>query len=88
MKKLLVLAAIVSFGLNALPVFAQPEPTGKDDRLVNCTSRDSLPERITRLEKEIAKGERVYTAAELDRLERKRDEAKGMLRVLMLGGKR
>ncbi|HML79223.1 hypothetical protein [Geobacter sulfurreducens] len=40
------------------------------------------------LEIEIAKGEGAYTRAELDRLERKRDEAKGMLRVLMLGGKR
>lgn len=37
------------------------------------------------LEIEIAKGEGAYTRAELDRLERKRDEAKGMLRVLMLG---
>ncbi|KIE43064.1 MULTISPECIES: hypothetical protein [Geobacter] len=88
MKKRLVLAAIVSFGCYALPAFAQTEPTGKDGRLASCSSRDSLPERIARLEKEIAKGERVYTKAELDRLERKRDGAKDMLRVLMLGGRR
>lgn len=43
---------------------------------------DSLPERIARLRREIARGAEIYTADELDLLARKLVEAEEQMRVL------
>lgn len=45
--------------------------------------QDSLPERIEKLRREIAKGETLYTKDELLILRRKLDEGEDSLRVLM-----
>lgn len=47
-----------------------------------CRQTDSLPERIGRLKREIARGETVYSPEELRLLERKLDEAEADLRVI------
>ncbi|BET59013.1 hypothetical protein GEO60473_20530 [Geobacter sp. 60473] len=73
------------------PIVAAAEITGEHHVERSGAGNDAtvpIQTSITMLEIEIAKGEGAYTRAELDRLERKRDEAKGMLHVLMLGGKR
>ncbi|MDA8430533.1 MAG: hypothetical protein M0T70_14870 [Geobacteraceae bacterium] len=86
MKKIIVSAYAVAIAFVALPVFAAVQTEGKNDCLVygkNCPNAvDSLPERITKLETEIAKGEKVYTAAELKLLESKLNEDNETMRVL------
>lgn len=90
MKKLINLMAIVSLPLVSLPAFAQASVELKNDCLLygkNCpATTDSLPERISRLEKEIAKGERVYTPEELKKLDRRLTEASFLLRAILKGG--
>jgi hypothetical protein len=83
-------AVVVAFV--ALPVFAAGQAEGKNDCLVygkNCPNVvDSLPERISKLKTEIAKGEKVYTADELKLLERKLKEDNETMRVLNKPGGR
>lgn len=58
---------------------------GKDLTLLHgdpSRQTDSLPDRITRLKREIARGEAVYSREELGLLERKLDEAEADLRVI------
>ncbi|AJY69650.1 hypothetical protein RW64_08530 [Geobacter sulfurreducens] len=90
MKKMISLMAIVSLSLVSLPAFAQASVEQKNDRLPygkNCPGTiDSLPERISRLEKEIAKGERIYTPEELKKLDRKLTDANFLLRSILKGG--
>lgn len=90
MKKILNLMTIVSLCLISLPALAQTETTGKNDGQLSgkyCPSRsDSLPERISRLERELAKGERVYTPDELKKLDSHLSEAKSLLRAIVKGG--
>lgn len=86
MKKRIISICAVAVVFVAVPVFASVQTDGKNDCLVygkNCPNVvDSLPERITRLETEIAKGEKVYTAAELKRLESKLEEDNESMRIL------
>lgn len=90
MKKMINLMTIVSLSLISLPVFAQTNVELKNDCLLygkNCpATADSLPERISRLEKEIAKGERVYTPDELKKLNLKLTDANFLLRAILKGG--
>lgn len=54
---------------------------------INCPSvADSLPDKITKLEKEIKKGPAVYTEEELAKLKRKLKDARGILRSLTRPG--
>jgi len=59
MKKIIVSVCAVALALAAIPAFASVPPEGKDDCLLygkNCPNvLDSLPERIAKLNKEIAK---------------------------------
>jgi len=51
-----------------------------------CSDRtDSLIEKISRLKAEIAKGDAVYTPAEITRLQVKLQEAEDMLDVILYG---
>jgi uncharacterized small protein (DUF1192 family) len=43
---------------------------------------DSITERIARLKREIGRGDAVYTAAELEKLQRQLDDYEEMFRVL------
>lgn len=91
MKKIAVSIFAVVVALVALPAFASVPPEGKDDCLLygkNCPNTlDSLPERITQLKHEIAKGEKVYTSKELDKLQRKLEEDNEIMRVLQKPGR-
>ncbi len=62
-----------------------PSLTGKDMMLLHGDSRrqtDSLPDRISRLKREIARGATVYTREELSLLERKLAECEEQYRVI------
>lgn len=64
---------------------ADHTPTGKDLLLLHGESRlqtDSLPERIRRLKREIARGEGVYSHDELELLERQLAECEEQYRVI------
>ncbi|AAR35507.1 hypothetical protein KVP06_10740 [Geobacter sulfurreducens] len=91
MKKIIVSVCAAALALAAIPAFASVPPEGKDDCLLygkNCPNvLDSLPERIAKLNKEIAKGEKVYTSEELNLLERKLKEDNRTMRVLNKPGK-
>ncbi len=91
MKKIIMSVCAVAIAFVALPVFAAVQTEGKDDCLVygkNCPNAvDSLPERIAKLKTEIAKGEMVYTAEELNKLKRKLKEDNETMRVLQKPGR-
>lgn len=91
MKKITVSVCAVAVALAAIPAFASVPPEGKDDCLLygkNCPNvLDSLPERIAKLNKEIAKGEKVYTSEELNKLKRKLKQDNETMRALKKPGK-
>jgi hypothetical protein len=91
MKKITISICAVAVALVAVPAFASVPPEGKDDCLLygkNCPNAlDSLPERITKLKNEIAKGEKVYTAEELNKLKRKLKDDNETMRVLQKPGR-
>ncbi len=91
MKKIAVSVCAVAVALIALPAFAFVPPDGKDDCLLygkNCPNVfDGLPERIAKLNKEIAKGEKVYTPNELKKLKRMLKDDNETMRVLQKPGK-
>lgn len=91
MKNITISVCAVALALVAIPAFASVPPVGKDDFLLygkNCPNMlDSLPERITKLNKEIAKGEKVYSPEVLNKLKRKLKEDNETMRVLQKPGK-
>lgn len=91
MKKITVSVCAVALVLAAIPAFASVPPEGKHDCLLygeNCPNvHDSLPERIAKLNKEIAKGEKVYTSEELNKLKRKLKQDNETMRALNKPGK-
>ncbi len=86
MKRIVLSVSAIIVALVAVPAFASAQPEVKDECLLygkNCPNAvDSLPERVTKLEREIGKGEIVYSPEELKQLEHKLKEANEMLRVL------
>lgn len=91
MKKLIVSVCAVAATFIAFPVFAALQTEGRNDCLVyskNCPNTvDSLPERISKLKTEIAKGETIYTPEELNRLERKLKDDNATMRALQKPGR-
>ena len=91
MKKITVSVCVVAVALAAISAFASVPPEGKDDCLLygkNCPNvLDSLPERIAKLNKEIAKGEKVYSSEELNKLKRRLKQDNETMRVLQKPGK-
>jgi len=91
MKKVILSVCAVAIAFVALPVFAAVQTEGKNDCLVygkNCPNAvDSLPERIAKLKTEIARGDKVYTSEELNKLKRKLKEDNETMRVLHKPGK-
>lgn len=94
--KLAVVTAVAL--ISALPALAADKGMGfgsdnrgqKDECLLvvqTCSSSvDSIHQRIDRLNKEIRKGEKVYTSDELRRLEHQLRDATRDLEVLLHGG--
>lgn len=74
-----------------IPVMAEMTKQEKDECLLaskNCANQvDSLQQRIKKLNREIAKGKKVYTAEELKQLEQKLKEVDAVLKNLEKPGK-
>lgn len=90
MKKVAV-AVMAAFMMSAtMPAVAQMTKEEKDQCLLaskNCLNEvDSIQKRIKKLQAEIKKGKKVYTAEELKRLEDKLKEVKEILNELEEGG--
>jgi len=90
MKKIVLMLSAAIFMLSAVPAFSEMTKTEKDECLLaskNCTTQvDDIQKRIHKLNKEIKKGTKVYTPAELNKLQDKLKETDEMLRVLEKGG--
>lgn len=87
MKRTMILLLSVMMISATAPVFAQePAAAGKDECLLiskNCKNDvDSIQQKMKKLQAEIKKGKKVYTADELKKLEQKLKEANDMLTTL------
>lgn len=87
MKRVLMLVSTSAvFALWSLPALAEVTQQQKDECLLavkNCTDQvDDLYQRIHKLDKEIKKGDKVYSAAEIKALQMKLEEANNMLKTL------
>lgn len=83
MKKLALMLTAAVFMLSAVPAFSQMTAEEKNECLLaskNCANQvDDIYKRIHKLDKEVKKGTRVYTPAELKRLQDKLTETQELL---------
>ena len=90
MKKLGMMLAATIFMMSSVPAFADMTQAQKDECLLaskNCTSQvDDIYKRMHKLNKEIKKGTKVYTPAELQKLKNKLQETDEMLKQMEQGG--
>ncbi|GFO68932.1 hypothetical protein GMLC_25110 [Geomonas limicola] len=90
MKRMALTVAAAIFMLSSVPAFAEMTQGQKDECLLaskNCTAQvDDIYKRMHKLDKEIKKGNRVYTPAELQKLRDKLQETQDMLKDMELGG--
>jgi len=90
MKKTALMLTAAIFMTSAVPAFAQMSKAERDECLLaskNCMSQvDDIYKRIHKLDKEIKKGTRVYSADELKKLQDKLTETQEILRSLELHG--
>jgi len=91
MKKVAIIMAAAMLTLSAAPAPAQMTQAEKDECLLaskNCTDQvDDIYKRMHRLDKEIKKGRRVYTQAELKKLQDKLTETQELLKAMEKPGK-
>lgn len=91
MKKMAVLM-LTAFAFSAtVPAFAAEMSKEEKDMCLlaskNCAGEvDSLQKKVKKLQAEIKKGKKVYTAEELKKLEQKLKEANEMVDVLLKQG--
>lgn len=87
MRKAAVLLLAAFITSVSVPVFAEETKGGKDECLLaskNCKNEvDSIQTKIKKLNTEIKKGKKVYSADELKKLEAKLKEANDILDNLM-----
>ena len=85
MKSALMFSAVFLMTA-AVPAFAQVSQTERDECLLaskNCVGQvDDIYKRIHKLDKEIKKGQRVYTPEEMNRLREKLRETQELLKSL------
>jgi hypothetical protein len=90
MKKLSLMVTAAVFLLSNVPVRADMTQAQKDECLLaskNCTAQvDDIYKRMHKLDKEIRKGTRVYTPAELNKLKTKLQETEELLRDMTESG--
>lgn len=90
MKKITLMLAASAFILSTVPGLAEMTKAEKDECLLaskNCTTQvDDINKRMHKLDKEIKKGTKVYTPAELKKLQDKLKETSDTLKVLEQGG--
>lgn len=86
MKKIAVVVMAAFMMSATVPVLAQMSKEEKDQCLLaskNCLNEvDSLQKRIKKLNAEIKKGKKVYSAEELNKLNGKLKEAEDILKTL------
>ncbi len=91
MKKIAITLMAGLFLIASLPVMAETTKAEKDECLLlskNCaTEVDSLQKKVKKLQTEIKKGTRVYTADELKTLENKLKEVNDYLNSLNKPGR-
>jgi hypothetical protein len=90
MKKMALMLTAAFCVLSTAPAFAQTPQSQKDECILaskNCVNQvDDIYKRIHKLNREIKKGTKVYTPAELKRLQDKLQETNDELRRLEEGG--
>lgn len=91
MKKMALLLLATSGLVFCTPVFSQTRQDQKDMCLLSmkyCANQaDTIQQTIKKLEKEIGKGEKVYSEQELKQLEQKLNEVNDILKSLVGGSK-
>ena len=91
MNKIAIMLATSIFLLAAVPGSSDATSNGKDECMLaskNCTDQvDDIYKRMHRLAKDIKKGKKVYTPAELKMLQDKLTETQEMLKSLETPGK-
>jgi len=90
MKKMALMLSTAVFLVSSVPAFAEMTKAQKDECLLaskNCTAQvDDIYKRMHKLDREIKKGTKVYTPAELQKLRDKLQETQEMLKDMELGG--
>jgi hypothetical protein len=90
MKKMALMLGAAIFMLSTTPAFADMTQAQKDECLLasrNCTTQvDDIYKRMHRLNKEIKKGTKVYTPAELKKLNDKLKETDDLLKEMEQSG--
>lgn len=86
MKKVIAVIAALTLMSSTLPAYAQESAVDhqqRDECLLaskNCTTQvDDIQKRVHKLNKEIKKGTKVYSTAELRKLQQKLDETRALL---------
>jgi peptidoglycan hydrolase CwlO-like protein len=91
MKKIPILLAAALLMATVTPAFSEMSQAEKDECMLaskNCTDQvDDIYKRIHRLNKEIKKGKRVYTPAELKKLQDKLTETQELLKTMEKPGR-
>jgi hypothetical protein len=90
MRKMALVLATAMLTLSTVPAFAEMTQAEKDECLLaskNCVNQvDDIYKRMHKLNREIRKGNKVYTPAELQKLQQKLQEADDMLRKMEQAG--
>jgi hypothetical protein len=90
MKKMALMLSAAIFLFSSVPAFSQMTQAQKDECLLaskNCiTQVDDIYKRMHKLDKEIKKGTKVYTPAELNKLQQKLKETQELLDSIERGG--
>lgn len=91
MRNAILLLAAALLISTSVPALAEVTESQKNECLLaskNCTEQvDDIFMRMKRLDKEIKKGTKVYSAAELKRLEQKLTETQKLLRSMEKPGR-
>ena len=91
MKKIAIMMAAAICCVTTAPAFSQMTQADKDECMLaskNCTDQvDDIYKRMHRLDKEIKKGKRVYTPAELKKLQDKLTETQELLKSMEKPGR-
>jgi uncharacterized protein YecE (DUF72 family) len=91
MKSMSIVLAAALLVISAAPAMSQPTKAERDECMLaakNCTDQvDDIYKRMHRLDKEVKKGKKVYTPAELKKLQDKLAETQELLKTMEKPGK-
>jgi uncharacterized protein YecE (DUF72 family) len=91
MKSMSIVLASAILTFTVAPAMSQPTKAERDECMLaakNCTDQvDDIYNRMHRLDKEVKKGKKVYTPAELKKLHDKLAETQDLLKTLEKPGK-